>query len=82
MTAPLKIFVPGDAASVACGADAVAEAIAREAKKAKRDVAVVRNGSRGMFWLEPLVEVETAPGRIGYGPVDAADVPGSSIPAC
>ncbi len=37
---------------------------------------VVRNGSRGMLWLEPLVEVATAAGRIGYGPVTAADVPG------
>ena len=29
-----------------------------------------------MAWLEPLVEVETPGGRIGYGPVSSADVPG------
>jgi len=37
---------------------------------------VVRTGSRGLFWLEPMVEVETAQGRIAYGPVGAGDVPG------
>src|SRR5258706_13673014 len=40
------------------------------------DVRIVRNGSRGMFWLEPLVEVATASGRIAYGPVAASDVAG------
>src|SRR5665213_745226 len=54
------------------GADAVARAISR----ARPDVSVVRNGSRGMFWLEPLVEVETAKGRVAYGPVTADAVPG------
>jgi formate dehydrogenase iron-sulfur subunit len=71
--AAIKVFVPGDAASVACGADEVAAAIAHEAKKAKRDVVIVRNGSRGLFSIEPLVEVETPNGRIGYGPVESAD---------
>jgi formate dehydrogenase iron-sulfur subunit len=70
------IFVPGDAAALALGADTVAAAIAQEA--ARRDIAIrlVRNGSRGMVWLEPLVEVATPRGRIAYGPVAAADVPG------
>jgi len=70
------IFVPGDAAALAQGADAVAAAIAAEA--ARRDMAIrlVRNGTRGMVWLEPLVEVVTSSGRIAYGPVTAADVPG------
>ena len=54
------------------GADAVARAISR----ARPDVTVVRNGSRGMFWLEPLVEVETPAGRVAYGPVTADAVPG------
>jgi formate dehydrogenase iron-sulfur subunit len=40
------------------------------------DIRLVRNGSRGMLWLEPLVEVDTGSGRVGYGPVSAADVPG------
>jgi formate dehydrogenase iron-sulfur subunit len=29
-----------------------------------------------MYWLEPLVEVETSEGRISYGPVSPSDVPG------
>jgi len=68
----VRVFVPRDAAALAVGADAVAAAFARHAP----GVAIVRTGSRGMFWLEPLVEVETPEGRIGYGPVSAADVPG------
>ena len=34
----------------------------------------MRNGSRGLYWLEPMVEVETAEGRVAYGPVAAKDV--------
>ncbi|MBI3096160.1 MAG: formate dehydrogenase [Rhodocyclales bacterium] len=75
---PLRttVFVPGDAAALALGADAVAVAIATEAARRGIDLRLVRNGSRGMVWLEPLVEVATAQGRIAYGPVAAADVPG------
>ena len=61
-------WVPCDAAAVALGADAVADAIAAAG------VTVRRNGSRGMLWLEPLVEVETPDGRVGYGNVAASDV--------
>jgi formate dehydrogenase iron-sulfur subunit len=71
-----RIFVPRDAAALSMGADAVAEAIAVEAKKRATAVEIVRNGSRGMLWLEPLVEVETPNGRVAYGPVTARDVPG------
>ncbi len=67
-----RIFVPRDALALAVGADEVAAEIARTCP----DVAIVRNGSRGMAWLEPLVEVETPEGRIGYGPLEAADVAG------
>src|SRR5690606_22809868 len=49
---------------------------AAEARQRNLDIKIVRNGSRGMFWLEPLVEVSTASGRQAYGPVKAADVPG------
>ncbi len=55
----IKVFVPRDAAALSMGADAVAKAIAAEAKKRNCKVEIVRNGSRGMLWLEPLVEVET-----------------------
>jgi formate dehydrogenase iron-sulfur subunit len=71
-----KIFIPRDAAALSVGADDVAKAVAKEAAKTKSKVEIVRTGSRGMLWLEPLVEVETKDGRIAYGPVTAADVPG------
>jgi formate dehydrogenase iron-sulfur subunit len=71
-----KIFVPCDAASLAVGADAVARAIAEQIGARHLDLTVVRNGSRGLFWLEPMVEVETPKGRIAYGPVSADAVPG------
>ena len=70
----IRVFVPHDSFALALDADRVAAAIAEEAKARKLDVTLVRNGSRGMAWLEPLVEVETASGRVAYGPVTAADV--------
>ncbi|AXS41631.1 NADH-quinone oxidoreductase subunit NuoF [Breoghania sp. L-A4] len=72
----LTIFVPRDAAALAVGADLVAEAIAAELKTRGIDALIVRNGSRGMHWLEPLVEVATPEGRIAYGPVAPSDVVG------
>ena len=70
----LRIYVPGDAAAVACGADELAAAITTLAAKRKQPVEIVRNGSRGMHWLEPLLEVVTDKSRIAYGPVEASDV--------
>ncbi|MFT3664078.1 formate dehydrogenase beta subunit [Piscinibacter sp.] len=70
------VYVPRDAAALAAGADEVAERIAAEAAARGRAIHLVRNGSRGMFWLEPLVEVATPLGRVAYGPVTADDVPG------
>lgn len=70
----LRVYVPGDAAAVACGADEIATAIASSAAKRKVAVEIVRNGSRGMHWLEPMLEVATGKGRIAYGPVELADV--------
>ena len=63
---------PSDAGAVAIGADRVAKAIAAEAERRNVDITLVRTGTRGMFWLEPLVEVETVAGRVGYGPVTPA----------
>jgi len=71
-----RIYVPADSAALALGADDVATAIVAEAKRLGAVVEIVRTGSRGMHWLEPLVEVQTASGRIGYGPVTAADIAG------
>ena len=62
------VWVPGDASAVAVGADEVAGAFAAAG------ATVRRNGSRGMLWLEPLVEVETPAGRTGFGNVTPADV--------
>ncbi len=69
-----RIFVPKDAAALALGADKVAARIAAEARARGQNVEIVRTGSRGAFFLEPLVEAETAQGRTGYGPVSPADV--------
>jgi formate dehydrogenase iron-sulfur subunit len=63
-----RVYISADMASVALGADEVA------ASFAKAGAEVVRTGSRGLFNIEPLVEVETPEGRIGYGPVGAGDV--------
>ncbi|MBI5278446.1 MAG: SLBB domain-containing protein [Burkholderiales bacterium] len=69
------VYVPRDAAALAAGADAVAAAIERVAAARNAEVTIVRNGSRGLLWLEPLVEVQSEHGRIGYGPVALDDVP-------
>jgi formate dehydrogenase iron-sulfur subunit len=71
----VRLFVPCDSAAVAVGADAVAQALRQEAAKAGVEITLIRNGSRGMFELEPLVEVETPEGRIGYGRITPEDVP-------
>ncbi|MCX7288908.1 MAG: formate dehydrogenase [Rhodobacterales bacterium] len=71
----MKIYVPLDSAAVALGADAVAEAIVTEAARRGVTIELVRNGSHGMVWLEPLVEIATDAGRIGIGPMTVADVP-------
>ena len=70
------IFVPRDSAALAVGAERVARRIAEEAAARGADVRIVRNGSRGLFWLEPLVEVATPQVRVAYGPVTPGDVGG------
>ena len=72
----IKIFVPRDSAALALGAEEVATAITAEAAQRGLTIELVRNGSRGMFWLEPLVEVVTEAGRMAYGPVEPEDVSG------
>lgn len=69
----MKIFVPRDAAAIAVGADRVAEALRQAAAAKGIPLTLIRNSSRGLFWLEPLVEVETPAGRMGYGPATPAD---------
>lgn len=64
----MKVFVPGDSTALSVGADEVAQALVNAGAQ------VIRTGSRGMFWLEPLVEIETGEGRVGYANVDPSDV--------
>lgn len=80
----MKIYIPGDAAAQSVGSDLVAVAIAAEAAKRNLDITIVRNGTRGALWLEPLVEVEISGQRIGYTNVtsdDAAAVLDGSHPS-
>jgi formate dehydrogenase iron-sulfur subunit len=71
----MKIYLPLDSAAVALEADEIAEAIRAHAHAKGVDLTLVRNGSRGMVWLEPLAEVETPAGRMAFGPMTLADVP-------
>lgn len=65
----ITVYVPQDSSAISVGADSVA------AKLSSIDgVDLVRNGSRGLFWLEPMIEVVTRQGRVAYGPVSASDV--------
>jgi formate dehydrogenase iron-sulfur subunit len=75
-TDPITVYVPRDSAARSVGADEVADAVARAADRGGYPIRLVRNGSRGMLWLEPLVEVATSRGRVGYGPVAPSDVDG------
>ena len=75
MTSPVTVYVPCDSSARSVGADEVADRISAAAASGQA-IRLVRNGSRGLLWLEPLVEVLTADGRIGYGPVQPEDVDG------
>src|SRR5271170_1604804 len=69
-----RVYLPGDSGALSLGANAVADAIAREAANRRVDIKLIRNGSRGLYWVEPMIEVETYRGRVAYGPVTIADV--------
>lgn len=71
----MKIYVPIDAAARALGSDEVAVALKAELQKQGVEAQIVRNGSRGMIWLEPLVEVDLDGTRVGFGPFEVEDVP-------
>ncbi|ABE48989.1 formate dehydrogenase beta subunit [Methylobacillus flagellatus] len=68
------VYIPRDSSAISLGANLVAAAIAKEAESRNIPLNIIRNGSRGMFWLEPLVEVATSVGRIAYGPVTTDQV--------
>ncbi|MCF1488317.1 formate dehydrogenase [Pseudomonas sp. AA27] len=72
----LNLCIPCDSLACAVGADQVAEALTREAAQRRLTLDINRTSSRGLYWLEPLVELDTAQGRLGFGPVTPEDVPG------
>jgi formate dehydrogenase iron-sulfur subunit len=71
----IRIFVPRDAAAISVGADEVTTALEQAAAKRDVPIQIIRNGSRGLMWLEPMIEVATVKGRVAYGPVTPEDVP-------
>jgi formate dehydrogenase iron-sulfur subunit len=81
-----RIFIPADSTARSLGADAVAAAV----RNAAPNTEVVRTGSRGLYWLEPLLEIETTAGRIGFGPLSpdaiaslfAVGLPDAAHPDC
>jgi len=72
----VKIYIPADTTACALGADNVAEEVVLQAQNRGLDIQIKRNGSRGAFWLEPLLEIETDEERYAFGPVFAGDVAG------
>jgi formate dehydrogenase iron-sulfur subunit len=70
----MKIFIPRDAGALAVGAEEVAEAFAAAATSRGMQIEIVRNGSRGLYWLEPMVELVTPQGRVAFGPMTEDDV--------
>jgi len=69
----LRIFVPRDAGAVAVGADEVALVLGLAAGKRGIEIEIVRTGSRGLYWLEPMIEIATPQGRVAFGPVSEFD---------
>ncbi|MFT6393748.1 MAG: formate dehydrogenase iron-sulfur subunit, partial [Methylophilaceae bacterium] len=70
----VKVYIPRDSTALSVGADRTAKAIQAEAEKRGADITIIRNGSRGLFWIEPMIEVETPKGRVAYAPVKPKDV--------
>lgn len=71
----LKLYIPRDSVARAVGADKVAVALVREAERRQLPLELCRTSSRGLYWLEPLLELDSADGRLGFGPLTAEDVP-------
>ncbi|WP_325436884.1 NADH-quinone oxidoreductase subunit NuoF [Pseudomonas nitroreducens] len=71
----LKLFIPCDSLARAVGADEVTDALVAEAERRQIPLEIQRTSSRGLYWLEPLVEMDSSEGRLGFGPLAAADIP-------
>lgn len=69
-----RVFIPRDSAALSLGADNIAQTLQRAAETQGLNIEIIRNGSRGLYWLEPLVEVDTDQGRVAYGPVRPDDL--------
>jgi formate dehydrogenase iron-sulfur subunit len=69
-----RVYIPMDAGALAVGAEEVAAALRTAAQRRGVSVEIVRTGSRGLYWLEPMIEIATAAGRVAYGPVTVDDV--------
>lgn len=74
MISPIRVYVPGDTAAVAMGANELVDAIQARAAAQQQEIEIIRNGTRGMLWLEPLVEIDSPEGRVAYGPVMPEDL--------
>ena len=72
----LRLFIPRDTSAIACGADAVARKLQSEAQVRGIELTIVRNGTRGACWLEPLLEVDHGAGRYAFGPIEVDEVSG------
>lgn len=70
----LRLYIPRDSGALAVGADEVAAAFVEAAGRRELPLEIIRTGSRGLYWLEPMVEMATMYGRIAYGPVSVDDV--------
>lgn len=72
----IRVFIPADTTACALGADEVATAVMRQAQQKGLDIEIIRSGSRGAFWLEPMLEIESGGERFAFGPVSAGEVAG------
>ncbi len=80
-SAVITLYIPTDSAALALGADEVARLLYAHAEQHDLSLHIVRTSTRALLWLEPLVEVETSEGRVGYGPVTPEDLDGPLIDA-
>ncbi len=76
MSNPIEAFVPADSAARSVGADELAVALQTAAAQRGLTLDLRRPGSRGLYWLEPLIEIGTEAGRVAFGPLDPAEVGG------
>jgi formate dehydrogenase iron-sulfur subunit len=70
----IKIYIARETSARSVGADDIAQQLQALTRQAGLDIEIIRHGSRGMTWLEPLLEVETEQGRVAYGPVTPDDL--------